>query len=199
MKYPSTIILDCDGVLVDWVEGFHAFMEEQGFTLNPAMAHSYNINDRYNGVTSEDSKAQILEFNHSPDILDLKPLPEAINALANLKTVHNYNFVVITSFAENPAAIKNREENLKNVFGESTFSKIVCVPCGAEKDEALQPYLNSGALFIDDRTSNIETALRLGLRPVLFNQPWNARDQVDVFRVSDWIDLYVSIALEVIP
>ena len=42
---------------------------------------------------------------------------------------------------------------------------VLCLDTGADKDEALAPYFNSGAFWIEDKTENAELGAELGLQP----------------------------------
>ena len=60
----NKIILDCDGVLLDWAYAFDVWMLEQGYRRIPDTNKYYSQSLRY-GITDEESNRQIKKFNES--------------------------------------------------------------------------------------------------------------------------------------
>jgi len=77
------------------------------------------------------------------------------------------------------------------LFGKTAFTKYIFCDTGANKDEALEPYRDSGYLWVEDKIENAELGLRLGLDPVLIHHPWNANynnDHISIY--ANWKQLY---------
>ena len=49
-------------------------------------------------------------------------------------------------------------KKIDNVFGKGVFTKLVCLDTGADNDEGLEPYKDSGLWWIEDKTVNAESS-----------------------------------------
>ena len=58
------IIVDCDGVLLDWAYAFDIWMGEQGYKRIENTNHHYGQALRY-GISEDDATRQIKKFNES--------------------------------------------------------------------------------------------------------------------------------------
>ena len=56
------ILTDCDGVVLDWEEGFSIWMEHHGHTKVEGYQYMYNIGDRY-GISKEQGSKLVRQFN----------------------------------------------------------------------------------------------------------------------------------------
>ena len=82
-----------------------------------------------------------------------------------------YDFHVITSLSLDKYAKKARVKNLQNIFGKDVFTNknVTCLDTGADKDEALAPYKDSGMYWIEDKTANAVLGADMGLNTLLVN------------------------------
>jgi hypothetical protein len=77
------------------------------------------------------------------------------------------------------------------VFGETVFEKIQCLDTGADKDEALEMYRDTGCFWVEDKIENAELGERIGLNAVLMGHDHNAdyyNGNIPV--VKKWKDIY---------
>jgi hypothetical protein len=165
-------------------------MEEHGFSQVADAAYIYDIGQRYN-IDRAQSKKLIRIFNESAAIGFLPPHRDAMYYVKRLHEEHGYQFHCITSLSKDPNAQKLREMNLKKLFGETAFEKIVCLDTGADKHEALEPYRDSNCLWIEDKPENAEVGLDLGLRSILMEHGHNmnhANERIPV--VKNWREIY---------
>ena len=58
----KVIVTDCDGVLLDWEEGFAVWMEHNGHDMVPDGKLIYNIAERY-GMDAVTGKQMVKQFN----------------------------------------------------------------------------------------------------------------------------------------
>ncbi len=191
-KYnPQTLILvDADGVLLGWEYAFSIWMEEHGFSKVENAAFIYDIGERYN-IDRAQSKKLIRMFNESAAIGFLPPHRDAMYYVKRLHEEHGYVFHCITSLSRDPNAQKLREMNLNKLFGDTVFEKIVCLDTGADKNEALEPYRDSGCLWIEDKPENAEVGLDMGLRSILMEHGHNmnhVNERIPVVR--NWREIY---------
>lgn len=130
-------------------------------------------------------------FNESANIGYLPPLRDAVKYVRKLHEEHGFIFHAITSLSLDPFAAKEREDNLKRVFGETVFEKIQCLDTGADKDEALEMYRDTGCFWVEDKIENAELGERIGLNAVLMEHDHNAdyyNGNIPV--VKKWKDIY---------
>ena len=160
----SVILVDADGVLLNWEYAFSIWMETHGFSKVPGSEFEYDIGKRYNIEHEQGRK---------------------------LHEEHGYVFHCITSLSVDPSAGKLREMNLNKLFGDTAFEKVVCLATGADKDAALEPYKGSGCYWVEDKPENAEIGHQLGLRSILMEHGHNMyhyHSEIPV--VKNWRQIY---------
>ena len=140
-------------------------------------------------IDKEDSRKLVKEFNNSAHIGFLPPLRDAIHYVRKLHEEHGYVFHAITSLSLDPHAAKLREQNLAKLFGETAFAKVVCLDTGADKDDALLEYADSGFLWVEDKVENAEVGDKLGLDSILMEHGYNM-DNTDFPLMGNWKEVY---------
>lgn len=180
------ILTDVDGVLLNWGYAFKVWMQERGHELQDAEV--YKVDEMFQ-LERAYSKKLVRHFNESAAIGFLPPLRDAIHYVRKLHEEHGYVFHAITSLSLDPHAARLREENLKKLFGETAFAKVVCLDTGADKDEALEPYRDSGFVWIEDKVENAEVGDKLGLDSILIEHGYNM-DNKDFPLMKDWKEVY---------
>jgi len=186
----SLILVDADGVLLNWEYAFAIWMEQHGHEKQPGSEFIYDIGERY-GISRDQGRKLIKLFNESAAIGFLPPLRDAMYYVKRLHEEHGYVFHCVTSLSLDPNAGKLREMNLKKLFGESAFEKIVCLDTGADKNEALEPYRDSGCWWVEDKPENAEVGLDLGLKSILMEHGHNmnhVNERIPV--VKNWREIY---------
>ena len=94
----KTILVDADGVLLDWEFAFSVWMEEHGFVKRDGHQFEYDIGNRY-GIDREQGFKLIKMFNESAAIGFLPPLRDAMYYVKRLHEEHGYVFHCITSLS----------------------------------------------------------------------------------------------------
>jgi len=190
---PRTILVDCDGVLLDWEYAFDVYLQTHGFQRRPGGEFKYNIGKRY-GIDPEQGRRLIKIFNESAHIGFLPPLRDAMYWVKRLHEEHGYVFHCITSLSSHEDAQELRRMNLRKLFGKTAFERFVFLDTGADKDQALEPYRGSGLYWIEDKIQNCETGHAMGLRCLLMEHGHNLDyDNPDIPRVLNWRDIYQRI------
>lgn len=180
------IITDCDGVLLDWEKEFHGWMKQHGYRLHNTGV--YEMDQAY-GIPKRECKRLIQEFNESAWMGFLPALRDARSGVAKLVEA-GYTFIVITSLSLDEKAKMLRISNLKNIFGKNVFNDVICLDTGADKDEALAPYKDSGMWWLEDKPENANTGSALGLKSILIEHEHNKDQKFDgVARVNTWAEL----------
>ena len=186
----SLILVDADGVLLNWEYAFAIWMEQHGHEKQPGAEFIYDIGARY-GITRDQGRKLIKMFNESAAIGFLPPLRDAMYYVKRLHEEHGYVFHCITSLSTDINAQRLREMNLAKLFGDTVFEQIVCLETGADKHEALEPYRDSQCYWVEDKPENAEVGHALGLRSILMEHGHNmshVNEQIPV--VKNWREIY---------
>ena len=180
------ILTDCDGVLLDWETPFHEWMKHKGYSQ---IKHGiYNLAEMY-GIDKEEKHDVVREFNESAWMCCLPVLRDAEEGITRL-TQAGFHFDVITSLSLDPYAKRLRQLNLDGHFGTNPWNELICLDTGADKDDALAEYKDTGLWWIEDKPENCEAGLRAGLRPILIDHPHNQfYNNPQVVRVKTWAEL----------
>lgn len=186
----KTILVDADGVLLDWEYAFSVWMEEHGHEKQPGYEFIYDIGDRY-GISKDQGRKLIKIFNESAAIGFLPPLRDAMFYVKRLHEEHGYVFHCITSLSLDANAGKLREMNLRKLFGKTAFERIVCLATGADKNAALEPYRDSGLWWFEDKIENAIVGHDMGLNSVLIEHGHNMTfEHPNIPRVKNWKEIY---------
>lgn len=189
VKNNKIILTDCDGVLLDWEEGFSVWMEHHGHEKVDGYQYMYNIGDRY-GITKEQGRKSIKTFNESAAIGFLPPLRDAQYYVKLLAEKHQYRFVVLTSLSLDPYAKELRIRNLNKIFGD-IFLDVICLDTGADKDEALDQLAQKyqGNYWVEDKPENVMAGVDRGFTGILIEHGHNMGWE-DTFVAKKWEDIY---------
>ena len=186
----NVILTDVDGVLLNWEYAFDTWMQTHGHSKIEGGQFKYNIGKRYN-ISDAQGRQLIKYFNESAAIGFLPPLRDAMYYVKKLHEQHGFVFHAITSLSLDKNAIHLREMNLKKLFGETVFERIVCLDTGADKDDALLPYKDSGLYWVEDKIANCETGTKLGLSSLLMEHGHNMDfEHPEIPRVKNWREVY---------
>lgn len=192
MKNPDlnkVILTDCDGVLLNWEHGFHAWMKALGYKLIKGTEASYDISPRY-GLTEDETRVLCRQFNTHARVGFLPPLRDAVKYVRKLHEEEGYVFHVITAQTLDPYAQKLRIRNLTDVFGADVFERFAFTECGADKRHVLEEYKDSGYLWIEDKMENLVIGRECGLESVAIKHPYNEDAVLNFPYYSNWRELY---------
>ena len=167
----NIILVDCDGVLCDWEYSFTHFLNHKGYKTKDEM--EYNVGNRF-GISKEEGKKLVAEFNDSAAIAFLPPLRDSVYYMKRLNMLHGYKFHCITSLSDNKYAQKLRIQNLELLFGKELWDDFIFLPCGGDKDEELKKYEGTGCWWIEDKPKNAEVGESFGLNPIIIAHNHNA-------------------------
>ena len=183
------ILTDCDGVCLDWEVVFHEWALAKGLTrLNPG---GYDMSAQYE-ITETWAKKLVREFNNSTRIADMPPLRDSKEGIAALVAA-GYKFIAITSLGLDPLSHDMRSKNLEDLYGDA-FVEVICLDTGGDKDDALEPYRDSGMIWIEDKWENAVLGAEMGLRTILVDHPHNAEyNDERIVRASTWVEIVEEI------
>ena len=190
MNKDKIILTDCDGVILDWEEGFSVWMEHHGHEKVEGYQYLYNIGQRY-GMSSEAGNKLVKQFNESAAIGFLPPLRDAQFFVKKLHEQHQYKFICITSLSLDPYARQLRMRNLKKLFGDA-FIDVICLDTGADKDDILMEYGTKypGNYWIEDKPENVNWGIDAGLDGVLVEHGHNMDYTGQANVVKNWEEIY---------
>lgn len=200
-KVPMTndrvILTDCDGVLLDWEWAFAIWMQERGYVQRPNAKDYYTIHDQFENLTWPEAKKFTKLFNESAAIGFLPPLRDSVYWVKRLNEEFGYRFICITSLSTDVNAQKLRRMNLEKYYGQ-VFDDVVCLPTGGDKDEALEPYKDSGMWWIEDKPANSDLGHKLGLKSILVEHGHNMNHECVYPVARNWRDIFgiISPSLE---
>jgi hypothetical protein len=183
------ILTDADGVLLDWEYAFDVYLRQHGFNKVEGGNLKYDIGKRY-GIDREQGKKLIKIFNESAHIGFLPALRDSMYYVKRLHEEHGYVFHCITSLSHDENSCALRTMNLKKLFGETAFEKFIYLDTGADKDEALEPYRNSGYYWIEDKITNAQVGHDLGLKSLLMEHGHNMDNETPFPKVKNWKEIY---------
>jgi len=185
------ILTDCDGVLLNWEFAFCCWMEDRG--CKPIRSDVYDMAVRY-GKTKAEMKSLIKIFNECAAIGFLPPQRDAMHYVKKLHEEHGFVFRIITSLSLNPYAKKLRVRNLEKLFG-SAIDDVICLDTGSDKDEALEPYRDSGLVWIEDKVENAQVGAEMGLNSILIEHEHNMNEK-DIPLAKNWKEIYEMVTGE---
>ena len=186
----STILVDADGVLLNWEYAFNVWMEQHGFAKVDGGQFNYDIGERYN-IDKEQGRKLIKMFNENAAIGFLPPLRDAMYYVKRLHEEHGYVFHCITSLSTDRNAQKLREMNLAKLFGDTVFEEVICLATGADKDQALLPYKDTGCWWVEDKPENAIVGHNLGLKSILMEHGHNMHHYHESIPVvKNWKEVY---------
>lgn len=187
IKMDKKIVVDCDGVLLDWAYAFDVWMAEQGHIRIPNTNKHYSQALRY-GITDEVANNQVKKFNESGCVGFIPAYKDSVEYITKLSEL-GWKFEVISSLDKDKYAQKLREKNLIHIFGE-VFDFIDCsLDYKIGKESYLKDrYSGKSFFWIEDSVSNAESGTKAGLRSVVMDHDYNK--EWKGIRVKNWKEIY---------
>ena len=190
----KVILTDCDGVLMNWEYAMNVWMQSQGYEIVEDGQEYYDMGDRYD-LSHFDKKMLVRRFNESAAMGFLPPLRDAMYYVDLLHRKHGYTFHMITALSNNEHAQQLRIQNCKKLFGETAFTQFIFCDTGADKDEVLEPYRDTGLIWIEDKFQNAELGNDLGLESIMVEHAHNMHNTTFP-TFARWKDIYEYITGE---
>ena len=190
MSYDHRVILtDIDGVVFDWHKTFVEWMELQGYKSTGITHHDADIHLEF-GIDYNEAVIKKEEFNTSMISSTLSPYADS-DIWINRLYQEDYRFIGITSFSDKPIAQYYRYLNLEDYFPTDCFASMMFLSAGENKREVLQGFSETNLLYVEDRILNVNTAVRLGLKPILMKHDYNSHYfKNHVFTAKNWEQIY---------
>lgn len=183
------ILVDCDGVLLDWEWAFNVWMQERGYVQRPNAKDYYTIHDQFENLTWTEAKKFTRLFNESAAIGFLPPLRDSVYWVRRLNEEFGYRFHCITSLSTDKNAQKLRKMNLEKYYG-SVFDEIICLETGSDKHETLDLYRDTGCWWVEDKPENADVGYERGLRSILIEHGHNMNHECPYPIVKNWREIF---------
>lgn len=178
------VLIDCDDVLLDWQRGFRSWLRDiHGIRPHPSGPTSWQMTG-WLGLPEADCLYLVKQFNASTDFGCLPPIPDAVNAIANLRKDGRLLYV-ITSCGTDPTTISMREQNLLSAFGD-VFAEVIGVPLGVSKQTHLATFEPS--IWVEDNYHNALSGLHHGHRTFMLRRNHNRYDEANSHDMITWVD-----------
>ena len=183
------ILTDVDGVLVDWESGFTNWFGSKGhFIQRDEPKMTYNLAKRY-GITMSHLMENVREFNESAELSNLQPHRDAVEYIAKINKA-GYRFIAITSMSELESSCRRRAQQLENMFGD-VFDEYIFLDTGADKNEVLNEFKDSGHWWIEDKPENAQAGLDVGLQSIIMEHGFNMHSDVAPL-IKNWEHFYTQ-------
>lgn len=184
----TAILVDCDGVLLNWYEGFRNFAEAAlGRTLCPKGPQEFDVT-KWLGVEHVREAVDLVRRFNSGEagyFAKLAPMEGAVEAIAALRS-QGREIYVITSCSTEPAIVAMRRQNLIDVFGD-IFTEIHCLDMTDTKDALLSEY--RAATWVEDKFENAVAGAAAGHRTYLIRASYNVGfEDTNVVRGVTWVN-----------
>ena len=181
------ILTDIDGVVLNWEDRFHEWMEDKGF--NRVHSLDYLLHEHYHDVTEERAADLCRHFNSSGWVSDLLPYKDARTGIATFLDA-GYTFIGITAMGADPYSRQLRQKNLDDVFGKGAFKDIIITSDSENKESELSQYAGTKTPWLEDKFSNAVAGHKLGLKSYIFTHKYNKEDSYSgITRVDNWAEL----------
>lgn len=179
------VLLDCDGVLLDWESGLEHHMKTHVTHIwdgEYKNAHAYDLMGRYH-MSEQHAQMILHDFHTHAHFEHLAPLPGAQLAIHML---HKFcDLAVITACGTHKLTQHMRSENLKQVFGH-VFTHVHCTDTFEQKLNYLSEY--EPGYWVEDHAQNAQLGTQVGHESYLITAPYNVHESVtDVTRVANLV------------
>lgn len=169
MRKPN-LLLDVDGVLLDWLGGFEQYLLSTAPHLHKDFSGLTGAEDleQLLGMSSAQMHEWIARFHMHADFSRLQPLPGATQAIRILAPWCTMS--CITASGSHVTSQTSRIHNLKQVFGD-VFEHIICVDRSEDKPEHLQMF--DPGYWVEDQLKNALMGVRAGHESFLMDAIYN--------------------------
>lgn len=180
------LLLDVDGVLLDWSGGFLRYMEVRGHPPRSVTHRRWDMRCCFPTLDGQQIWNFINMFHHSEAYGELEPLPGAVSAARFLRMkLPNTKFVAITACGLDPRTIHLRTQALQ----QFPIDEVHFVSPRQGKGEILAKFPADTSIMVEDKPENIDDVLDLGMRAIMIDHEYNQHYEPEsgkFFRALGW-------------
>jgi hypothetical protein len=185
--HKPNLLLDVDGVLLNWLAGFEEFLLTHAPHLHKDFSGLEEAPDLelLLGLTTSQMDEWVARFHMHEDFVRLQALPGAPQAIRILAPWCNMS--CITASGSNLISKHARHTNLKNIFGD-VFEQIICVDRSMDKPEHLGRF--EPGYWVEDQPKNTLMGVSAGHESFLMDALYNRRfNHAQVRRVVNMLEV----------
>lgn len=177
----TTILLDCDDVLLDWVSSFRRFCAvRHGVKFARAEPCDWSMSE-WLGVSDDEALLLVKRFNRSSDFEYLMPVEGAAEVVLDLALDHELH--VVTSCSSDAITTAARKRNLMRHFGP-VFDSVTCLDLGAPKAPVLAQF--DAGVWIEDNYRHAVAGVEAGHRTFMRRRPHNVAQEATSHPEITW-------------
>lgn len=183
MKDKKFLLVDIDGVVLDWIGGIIAHLDRQGIETTTKYPRRWKLD---HWIEGHDYMKLLREFNDSEHFERLECLDDSLKYLKKLNA--EFEIVAITSCGS--GTIKERRiKNLREIFGDDFFFDVHVLDLHESKAEYLERYPKG--IWIEDNFENALLGLEFGHTTLIYAQPYNiGLNHPKIRRVGSWKEIF---------
>lgn len=191
MTKRKAIILDCDDILLDYIQGIKKFAEKHYDIKTTGLPNEYDLSSWF-GTTRDVTYSIMEHFNYqSYEFGLLEPIQGAVPYVQWLikKYGDSTDFIIVTKSGFEGHAKVLREVNLHNVFGD-VFTSIIMIAPSESKRPVLKKLMKSYDVraFVDDNIDNVKVGIDLGINTLMLWRSHNDSFKYDQCYTT-WSDM----------
>ena len=188
----KAIVLDIDGVILDWFSGFKAWMTSKGHKVVGGPATSWNMTETFPKLSRVEINIQIDEFSRTAEFGKLREVDDAQFGVGELrKAFPDWPVVAVTCSGTHPRTVAQRCWNVMHY----NLSEIYTLPLGAAKTETLRRWA-PGSIIVEDNLKHCEDAVvHVAYRGILLDRAYNRSDGTGpaLHRINGWHEISAAI------
>lgn len=178
----KTVLLDCDDVLLNWLEGFRLYCSAKLDYDICERGPSDWVMDDWLGTEPHETIQLIEEFNASDDFAKLSPVEGAVNAINGLTAARAHGDLdvrlhVLTSCSSDWDTVEMRKKNLRLYFG-SVFDSVTCLDLGQSKEQILHAF-DAPCVWVEDNLKNALIGVKAGHKTFMLQTSHNHRHRAE--------------------
>ena len=189
----TSIIYDCDDVLLDWRAGFSNYLKE--FHDIETKAGRPCTYDMKNWIGIDDwsfivDRIKLFNSGHGGLYENLSPMPGSVSVVQQLRDA-GYQDSVLTSCGADEKTVRARKANLNRVFGD--FQDVTCVELGESKRSHLA--MREMSWFVEDGLDHARDGVETGHRVIVLEDNLNidVKPNDEFVRLESWFDILETI------
>jgi len=178
------LLIDLDGVILDWVSAFRFWLKEKGIKTSSIEPKNWEL-DNY--VPGHNVNELIKEFNYSKNFEEIPAFSDAKLYLKKLAKTHI--IIAVTSGGSTIFHRFSREKNLSKEF-ENIPIHLICLDLHESKKQILNMF-PKGSIWVEDRPQNVELGAEVGHISILIERSYN-KDYHNhkVVKLNSWHEIY---------
>jgi FMN phosphatase YigB (HAD superfamily) len=171
-----TILLDCDDVLLNWLEGFAFFCADKLGKVIDTRGPDDWVMDKWLGTEPHETIQLIEEFNASEGFANLGPVEGAQAALMQFCST-SLRFHAITSCSSDWDTVEMRKANLKRHYA-GLFDSVHCLDLGQSKEAVLHAF-DAPCIWVEDNLKNALIGVKAGHKTFMRQTSHNHRHRAE--------------------